>query len=156
MDGQKQPQAKALGADPVDIGKQKSPLVTAKLICSALSCRRKAAAATLLHIHSRWVVRGTQMKNSQFIFWKAQRLQVNSCIPKTTSWIRINNQSPTVSLLIQKTAVRFISAYTTGQMVQAHICLTSHHSKLKSRFLKQSQTWWRALPQSVERMRQWP
>lgn len=34
----------------------------------SLSCRRKAAAATLLHIHSRWVVRGTQMKNSQFIF----------------------------------------------------------------------------------------
>lgn len=51
------------------------------------------------------------------------------------------NQSPTVSFLIQKTAVRFISAYTTGQMVQAHTCLTSHHSKLKSRFLKQSQTW---------------
>lgn len=61
-------QAKALGADPTDIGKQKSPLVTAKLTCSALSCRRKAVAATLSHIHSRWVVQGIQMKNSQSIF----------------------------------------------------------------------------------------
>lgn len=64
----KQPQAKAHGADPTDIGKQKSPVVTAKLTCSALSCRRKVAAATLSHIHLRWVVQGGQMKNSQSIF----------------------------------------------------------------------------------------
>lgn len=67
-DGQKQPQATALGADSADIGKLPSTVETAKLTCSALSCRRKAAAATLLHIHWKRVVQGTQMKNSQSIF----------------------------------------------------------------------------------------